>query len=106
MKTRTARLRRAIESVSEFCRRQRHKPIAAQQVGLARRINGHINYFGVQGNFRSLVILVEESKRLWYKWLTRRSQRSRLNWERFKDLIRDFPLPRPRIRVRIWANSS
>jgi retron-type reverse transcriptase len=41
---------------------------------------------------------------LWYKWLCRRSQRKRLTWERFADLLRDFPLPRPRITVRIWGS--
>ena len=35
--------------------------------------------------------------------LCRRSQRKRLTWERFADLLRDFPLPRPRITVRIWG---
>ena len=31
------------------------------------------------------------------------SQRKRLTWERFGDLLRDLPLPRPRITVRIWG---
>ena len=54
LKTRTARLRRAIQSAGDFCRRHRHEPIKAQRAGLARRLAGHFNYFGVQGNFRSL----------------------------------------------------
>ena len=29
-------------------------------------------------------------KRAWYKWLCRRSQRKRLTWERFTDLLRDY----------------
>jgi len=37
------------------------------------------------------------------KWLNRRSQRSRLNWDRFNDLLRDFPLPAPRVRVQLWS---
>jgi hypothetical protein len=41
-------------------------------------------------------------KRIWYKWLCRRSQRKRLTWERFADLLRDFPLPKPRIMVSLW----
>jgi hypothetical protein len=39
----------------------------------------------------------------WYKWRCRRSQRTRLTWERFTDLLRQLPLPRPRITVRIWG---
>ncbi len=75
-----------------------------QHAALKRRIQGHFNYFGVSGNFRSLLLVVEQAKRSWYKWLCRRSQRKRLTWERFVDLLRDFPLPVPRITVRIWGS--
>ena len=102
-KTRSASLRRIIQSVYDWCRRHRHLPVKAQHAALTRRIQGHFNYFGVSGNFRSLLLVAEQVRRSWYKWLCRRSQRKRLTWERFADLLRDFPLPRPRITVRIWG---
>ncbi len=102
-KTRSASLRRVIQSVYDWCRRHRHLSIKAQHAALTRRIQGHFNYFGVSGNSRSLQLVIVQAKRIWYKWLCRRSQRKRLNWERFADLLRDFPLPRPRITVRIWG---
>ena len=102
-KTRSASLRRSIQSVYGWCRRHRHLPVKVQHQALTRRIQGHFNYFGVSGNFRSLLLVNEQAKRSWYKWLCRRSQRKRLNWERFADLLRDFPLPRPRITVQIWG---
>jgi RNA-directed DNA polymerase len=103
-KTRSASLRRIIQSVYNWCRRHRHLPVKAQHAALTRPIQGHFNYFGVSGNFRSLLLVVEQARRSWYKWLCRRSQRKRLTWERFADLLRDFPLPRPRITVRIWGS--
>jgi len=103
-KTRSASLRRAIRSVYDWCRLHRHLSVKAQHAALTRRIQGHFNYFGVSGNFRSLLLIVEQARRSWYKWLCRRSQRKRLTWERFADLLRDFPLPRPRITVRIWGS--
>jgi hypothetical protein len=102
-KTRRASLRRVIQSVTGCCLRHRHLPVKAQHAALTRRIQGHFNYFGVSGNFRSLLLVHEQARRSWYKWLCRRSQRKRLTWERFADLLRDFPLPRPRITVRIWG---
>lgn len=105
-KTRRARLRRAIHTVYDWCRRHRHQSIPVQHAGLVRRIRGHINYFGVRGNTRSLVPLAYHAERAWYKWLRRRGQRTRLNWERFKDLLQDYPLPRPRVRVSLWGTSS
>ena len=102
-KTRRASLRRAIQSVTDWCHRHRHLPVKEQHAALTRRLRGHFNYFGVSGNFRSLLLLVEATKRAWYKWLCRRSHRKRLNWERFADLLDQLPLPRPRITVRIWG---
>jgi group II intron reverse transcriptase/maturase len=102
-KTRRASLRRAIQSVTDWCHRHRHLPVKAQHAALTRRLRGHFNYFGVSGNFRSLLLIVEAAKRVWYKWLCRRSQRTRLTWERFADLLEQLPLPRPRITVRIWG---
>jgi group II intron reverse transcriptase/maturase len=102
-KTRSASLRRAIQSVYDWCRRHRHLSIEDQHAALTRRIQGHFNYFGVSGNSRSLRIIIEQAKLSWYKWLCRRSQRTRFTWERFTDLLRDFPLPRPRITVQLWG---
>jgi RNA-directed DNA polymerase len=101
-KTRRASLRRAKTSIYDWCRRHRHLSIKAQHAALYRRLRGHFNYFGVNGNYNSMMRLVEATKRAWDKWLRRRSQRTRLNWERFTDLLRWWPLPRPRITVRIW----
>jgi len=102
-KTRSANLRRAIQSVYDWCRRHRHWTVREQHAAIVRRLRGHFNYFGVSGNFRSLLLLVEATKRAWFKWLCRRSQRKRLTWERFGDLLRALPLPRPQITIRIWG---
>ena len=101
-KTRRASLRRAKQAIYDWCRRHRHQPVEAQHAALGRRLRGHFNYFGVNGNFQSLLRLVGATKRAWYKWLCRRSQRRRLTWERFTDFLRQRPVPRPRIMVRIW----
>jgi hypothetical protein len=105
VKTRTARLRRAITVVADYCRRHRHRPVKEQHASLKRRLVGHFNYFGVNGNIRSLMLLVREAERSWRKWLRRRSQRTRLTWAHFKaTILRVFPLPAPRICVQIWAS--
>lgn len=102
-KTRRARLTRAVSAVYDWCRSHRHWPVEDQHVALKRRLQGHFNYFGVNGNWRSIWTLVVRTRRAWHKWLNRRSQRSCLNWERFADLLRRYPLPMPRIRVQIWG---
>jgi RNA-directed DNA polymerase len=101
--TRRASLRRAKTAIYDWCRRHRHESIEAQHAALNRRLRGHCHSFGVNGNYHSVMLLVEATKRAWYKWLCRRSQRTRLNGERCTDLLLGWPLPRPRITVQIWG---
>lgn len=102
-KTRRERLKRAIRAVYEWCRDHRHQEVRQQHATLVRKVQGHINYFGVNGNIRSLRRFLRRVQQSWFKWLTRRSQRARLTWERYLDLLRDLPLPRARIVVSIWT---
>ena len=102
-KTRRARLARAMRAVADWCRIHRHLPVKAQHAALRRRLQGHFNYFGVNGNYHSLAVLAGAARRAWFKWLRRRSQRTRLTVERYQALLVRFPLPSPRIRVQIWG---
>lgn len=101
-KTRKARLARSIKAADEWCRRHRHKSVKEQYATLKRKLDGHYNYFGVNGNLRSIAMLTEKVRRSWRAWLSRRSQRGHITWARFQGILRSFPLPVPRIRVQIW----
>lgn len=101
-RTRGARLRRAIKAANEWCRRHRHDSVEVQHQALTRKLVGHYNYFGVNGNSRALQNLHYVVARAWRKWLNRRSQRARMSWRRFGELLRVHPLPAPRIKVQIW----
>jgi RNA-directed DNA polymerase len=101
--TRSARLRRAIAAVYAWCRGHRHEAVQVQHAALRSRLQGHINYFGVNGNLRMVACLVHQAQHAWYKWLRRRSQQTRLTWGRFMDLLKSHPLPRPRVVVPIWG---
>lgn len=105
LKTRRVRLRQAIKSVMEWCRRHRHQTVKEQQATLKRKLAGHYNYFGVNGNMRSLGKLFWRVRRVWHYWLSRRSQRARMSWERFEGVWQRYPLPSPRICVQLWSTS-
>lgn len=103
-RTRRERLRRAIQRASEWCCRYRHLPVKEQRTALKRKLVGHYNYFGVNGNLAALRQLYFEVVRAWQKWLNRRSQNAHMPWKRFNELLRVNPLPQPRIRVEIWGS--
>jgi len=107
MKTRKARFQRTLKSLHDWCRSRRHLPLSEQHAALASRLRGHYNYFGVNGNQKSLSQMCHQAERVWLLWLRRRSQRGRgLTWKRFKAYLKQFPLPAPRIGVQIWERSS
>jgi group II intron reverse transcriptase/maturase len=61
------------------------------------KLRGHYQYYGVSGNMRSLQSFYSLTLRMTLKWLNRRSQRKSFNWERFREYLKHYPLPRPRI---------
>ena len=64
---------------------------------LAAKLRGHFQYYGVSENYRGVLRFYKETIRLVYKWMNRRSQRGKMNWERFNSYLEHYPLPKPRI---------
>ena len=96
-KTAKDRFRRTVARISAWCKQHRHDPLREQQAALGRKLTGHYGYFGIVGNSKSLQRLAHVVRRIWCKWLRRRSQRAGLTWDRFVVLEKRFPLPPPRI---------
>jgi len=64
---------------------------------LQAKLRGHYQYYGVSGNMRALRRLYTRTLRMTLKWLNRRSQRKSFNWEGFKEYLKHYPLPQPKI---------
>jgi len=96
-KTESGRFTRALKSITEWCRRNRHRPLCDQQRILSLKLNGHYSYYGITGNFRCLSRFLQGVRRIWRKWLARRSRGQPLSWERFQLILQRYPLPPARI---------
>jgi RNA-directed DNA polymerase len=96
-KTSRSRFGRALHRVAEWCRQNRHRSVREQHKMLVAKVRGHYNYFGITGNSRALGRFWYEVKRVWKKWLGRRSGREQMTWERFALLVGRYPLPWPRV---------
>jgi RNA-directed DNA polymerase len=66
-----------------------------------KKLIGHYNYYGVNGNHRKLVKYYKGMCKLVYKWINRRGKKS-LSFTGFKQYLMWNPLPAPTIRVQIW----
>jgi RNA-directed DNA polymerase len=95
-KTRQDRMRAKLRMIKEEMWRRMHQPIPDQGKWLWHVVRGYFNYHAVPTNFRALVAFRTEIAKRWYRVLTRRSERTSLNWTEMKRLIDDC-LPKPRI---------
>ena len=64
---------------------------------------GYYHYYGITDNARSLKSFRGQVRRSLYKWLNRRSQRKSYTWEAFDEMMKEYPLARPRIYVNVYA---
>lgn len=72
---------------------------------VSAKLRGHYNYYGVTDNSRGIGRFGESVKMMLFKWLNRRGKRRCLNWEKFNEMLKRFPLPKPRIMVSMFGAS-
>src|SRR3954468_19601649 len=95
-RTATKRLRAKLGEVKEALMRRRHEPIPVLGAWLRSVVRGYFNYHAVPGNTDSMESFRTATVRNWLKALRRRSQRSRMTWERF-DLLVDRWIPKVQV---------
>lgn len=99
LKEKTARDRysRGLKAANEWCKRNRHLPLVEQHRLLCRKLWGHYAYYGITGNYRRMSSLRRQVIWTWYKWLCRRSNKSRRPKQWMCDLLRKLHFPEPKI---------
>ncbi|WP_246476508.1 hypothetical protein [Salicibibacter cibi] len=85
--------------MKETLRRIRHSPLYDQAEIINKKLQGHYAYYGVAGNFQSLVKVYEATVKYWRKMLSSRSRKGYVTWEKFHELRTLFPLLRPKISI-------
>ena len=73
-----------------------HAPVPEQHRWLCSVLRGHDAYYGLPSNRHALASFHDEVRRIWFRALSRRSQRS-LTWVDFNALTVRLPFPEPRI---------
>jgi len=89
-----------------WCARSRRLTSSAASCGRGRSLSNigvfagcwrDFAYFGITGNYQRLEAVVHQTRRIWRKWLSRRSWKSYVTWAQFLRLVATYPLPAPRI---------
>ena len=53
---------------------------------LKAKLRGHFQYYGISGNYHSLMAFYRHTVRELHKWLNRRSQKSSMCWKNFMNI--------------------
>ncbi|MGP4078257.1 group II intron reverse transcriptase/maturase [Halobacillus sp. K22] len=69
---------------------------------LRRSLQGYYNYYCITDNLKAVHTFLDIVKRLLFKWMNRRSQRKSFRWDQFNLFLEKYPLPQPRIKVKIY----
>ena len=108
VKRRTAhgRLGRAIRTIVQWCRLNRHRPLAEQHHALVQKLRGHFAYYGITGNSDGLRRFREAVVRTWKKWLARRRRCGFLSWTIFGRLLKQYVLPAATVAHSVYRRVS
>ena len=68
------------------------------------KLRGHYQYYGVTDNIKSIADFLFYTQRMLFKWLNRRSQKRSYTWDGYNELLKTFPLARPRIYVKLYGS--
>lgn len=103
-KTSGKRMRAKLRQIKQQLLARKHDPVQQTGEWLRSVVQGYFNYHAVPGNGRSMGKFREQVTRYWRLALRRRSQKSRMTWDRFRPLAQRWipvqrilhPFPRER----------
>ncbi len=91
-KTQGERMRKKLREMNVRLAHMRTQGGKAMMEYVRRHLQGHLQYYGVSGNSRSLRQYVHKIRRILFKWINRRSQRRSATWATFdKTVARYIP---------------
>jgi group II intron reverse transcriptase/maturase len=87
-----------LKAITEWCKKNRNRfRLRYLWKIFQAKIRGHVQYYGVSHNYVRVKTFIYEARRIFFKWINRRSQRKSFDWEKFDKFEKSFPLPKAKI---------
>ncbi|EKE05511.1 MAG: RNA-directed DNA polymerase (Reverse transcriptase) [uncultured bacterium] len=103
VKTSKIKCRASILRCKSWMKANRTMPTHVFIKTLYKKVNGHLNYYGMSCNVRQLKNFIDEVQSLIFKWLNRRSQRKSFIWDGFVLFMRKYPPPKLQGKIKhLW----
>jgi group II intron reverse transcriptase/maturase len=86
-KTIGKRMAAKLKDIRAKLRMRMHERVQGTVQWLQQVVRGYLQYHAIPGNWARMKAFRNDVQRLWYQALRRRSQRSRLTWEKFRERL-------------------
>lgn len=101
-KTISKRLTAKLKAYKAWLKSNRNLPTPDIIRKTVSKLRGHYGYYGVTDNSKGISAYFYQVRGLLYKWLNRRGKKGCYSWEKFAKLLARYPLPTPRIMVKLF----
>ena len=102
IKTSKKKLKQKFEVIKKWLYEKMHEPILEVGTTLRKKIVGHYAYYGINGNYSSLVKFYKYLKYTWFYTLRKRGQKNKIKYTDFLRIWSYLEIPKPKIYVNIW----
>lgn len=102
IKTNKKKLKQKFEVAKKWLHDNMHKPILEIGLSIKKKIIGHYAYYGISGNYSSLLKYYKYLKYTWYNTLRKRGQKNKIKYLDYLRIWNYLEIPLPKIYVNIW----
>ena len=102
IQTSKKKLKAKRQAVKLWLREHMHSPVGPTLKSLNRKLQGHVNYYGINGNSKMLMNFFLYVRESFIRVLRARGQKHPIKWSDFQRMW-DYYIKPPRIVVNIWT---
>jgi group II intron reverse transcriptase/maturase len=102
IKTNKKKLKQKFEVVKKWLYDNMHKPIIEVGESIKKKVIGHYAYYGINGNYSSLVKYYKYLKYTWYYTLRKRGQKNKIKYLDYLRIWNYLEIPKPKIYINVW----
>ena len=102
LKTNSKKFTQKLKQTKEWLYQNNDLPVKDLITRLNKKLVGHYRYYGVSHNINKLSAFLHYVQRYLFKVLNRRSHKKSYTWDGYIDMLKVYPLAKPKIYVKLF----
>ena len=102
LKTNSKKFTQKLKQTKEWLYQNNDLPVKELITKLNKKLVGHYRYYGVSHNSNKLSAFLHYVQRYLFKVLNRRSHKKSYTWDGYIDMLKVYPLAKPKIYVKLF----